>query len=190
MSLKNNKKTLTTGEAARYCEVNFRTIIRWIDKGYLDAYKLPGRGDKRIPIASLIEFLEKNNMPIPSDLVPENNKVLIVEDIPEMANAIARALNREGFKTKIARNGFEAGDLLRSYKPALMTLDINMPGISGLEVLRYTKSQPDYKDLKIIVISAQDKLQLQEAIENGANYVLSKPFDNNDLIKMAISLVS
>ena len=41
--MKNKQNVLTTGEAARYCDVNFRTVIRWIEKGYLKAYKLPGR---------------------------------------------------------------------------------------------------------------------------------------------------
>ncbi len=39
---------LTTGEAARICGVNFRTVLRWIDRGLLPAYKLPGRGDRRV----------------------------------------------------------------------------------------------------------------------------------------------
>ena len=187
--LKNKLNVLTTGEAAKYCDVNFRTVIRWIEKGYLKAYKLPGRGDKRIPIDSFVEFLQENNMPIPQDLKPKNNKVLIVEDLPEMAKAIERVLKRAGFDTKIAKNGFEAGDLLRSFQPALMTLDIKMPGLSGLEILKYTKSQTDFADLKIIVISAQEKQQLEEAVNCGADLALQKPFDNKVLVEAVSGLI-
>ena len=62
------KQALTTGEVAKYCGVNFRTVIRWIERGHLDAYKLPGRGDNRIPVESFVDFLNNNNMPVPEEL--------------------------------------------------------------------------------------------------------------------------
>ncbi len=188
--MKNKSNVLTTGEAAKYCDVNFRTVIRWIEKGYLKAYKLPGRGDKRIPVESFVEFLQENNMPIPRELQPKNKKVLIVEDLPEMAKAIERLLKRAGFETKIAHNGFEAGELLRRFHPALMTLDIRMPGLSGFDVLKYTKSQDDFKFLKIIVVSAQDEQQLKEAVDCGADLAIQKPFDNAKLLAAVSELLS
>jgi len=185
-----NKKTvLTTGEAAKYCDVNFRTIIRWIEKGYLNAYKLPGRGDNRIPVESLVEFLQTNNMPIPDDLVQKNKRILIVEDIPEMARSISRTLTTAGYETQIASNGFIAGDLLNSFMPALMTLDIKMPGLSGIEVLKYTKNNSSLKNIKIIVISAQTEEHLQEALDSGADQVLVKPFTNKELSEIVDSLM-
>jgi excisionase family DNA binding protein len=51
-----DKQALTTGEAAKYCGVNFRTVIRWIERGHLDAYKLPGRGDNRIPVDTFVDY--------------------------------------------------------------------------------------------------------------------------------------
>ena len=51
-----DKNTLTTGEAAKYCGVNFRTVIRCIERGHLKAYKLPGRGDNRIPVKDCVRF--------------------------------------------------------------------------------------------------------------------------------------
>jgi len=186
-----NKKTvLTTGEAAKYCDVNFRTVIRWIEKGYLNAYKLPGRGDNRIPVESLVEFLKTNNMPIPEDLVEINNRILIVEDIPEMARSISRTLTGAGYETRIASNGFVAGDLLNSFIPALMTLDIKMPGLSGIDVLKYAKNKSSLKNIKILVISAQTEDHLQEALDSGADQVLAKPFTNAELSAMVESLMN
>ncbi|MDO6805884.1 helix-turn-helix domain-containing protein, partial [Wenyingzhuangia sp. 1_MG-2023] len=57
------KQVLTTGEVAKYCGVNFRTVIRWIERGHLEAYKLPGRGDNRVPVAGFVRFLQSNEMP-------------------------------------------------------------------------------------------------------------------------------
>ena len=56
----NDKRTLTTGEIANYCGVNFRTVIRWIQRGQLRAYQLPGRGDNRVEVHNFIAFLREN----------------------------------------------------------------------------------------------------------------------------------
>ena len=62
------KRVLTTGEVADYCGVNFRTVIRWIKRGQLDAYQLPGRGDNRIEVDDFIDFLITHKMPVPDEL--------------------------------------------------------------------------------------------------------------------------
>ena len=62
------KRTLTTGEIAHYCGVNFRTVIRWIKRGYLNAFQLPGRGDNRVEMRDFLAFLERHNLPIPEEL--------------------------------------------------------------------------------------------------------------------------
>lgn len=61
--------TLTTTQAAEYCGVHFRTVIRWINKGLLVAFKLPGRGDNRVLVQDLANFMLENDMPIPDDLL-------------------------------------------------------------------------------------------------------------------------
>ena len=178
----NDKNVLTTGEVAKYCDVNFRTVIRWIEKGYLKAYKLPGRGDNRIPKESLVAFLVENSMPVPDELRTENNRVLVVEDLPEMAKAIARTLKRAKFEVEIAANGFEAGEMIRRFKPFAITLDLQMPGLSGFDVIRYMKSQADLRKIKILVVSAQSEDQIDKSIKLGANGFLTKPFENAELV--------
>ena len=66
VSLMNNKSTLTTGDIAKYCGVNFRTVIRWIERGHLNAFKLPGGGDNRIAIPNFLSFLKEHGMPLPA----------------------------------------------------------------------------------------------------------------------------
>ncbi len=68
------KRNLTTGDIAKLCGVNFRTVIRWIQRGHLKAFQLPGRGDNRVQVADFIEFLNENNMPIPEELQPSAKK--------------------------------------------------------------------------------------------------------------------
>ena len=89
------KKYLTTGDISKLCGVNFRTVIRWIKAGNLKAFPLPGtRGDNGVQVADFLDFLRKNNIPIPEEPQPPVHKVLIVEDEEKMAKALARFSQR------------------------------------------------------------------------------------------------
>jgi excisionase family DNA binding protein len=176
--------SLTTGDIAKYCDVNLRTVIRWINKGSLKAYKLPGRGNNRVQIQDFLLFLNENNMPVPDDLKSAKRDVLIVDDEPAYAKAIKRVLSKAGFECSIANGGFQAGLMLNANQPTLMTLDLSMPGVDGFEVLTFARQQESVAQTKIIVISALDKPSLQKALDLGADAVISKPFQNEDLLKV------
>lgn len=176
-------KSLTTGDIAKYCGVTLRTVIRWIERGSLKAYKLPGRGNNRITPEDFVAFLTAHEMPIPAEFrQQENNRILICDDEPAFAKAINRTLARAGYATEIANDGFQAGVSLVTYRPWLMTLDLSMPNIDGFEVLRHVRGNPDLEPIKILVISGQHQSDLDKAINLGADLALAKPFVNEDLI--------
>lgn len=183
-------KVLTTGEAAKYCGVNFRTVIRWIERGKLKAYKLPGRGDHRIQIEDFVDFLRENQMPVPSELEGLNRSVLVIEDQPEMASAIRRVLMRHGFEVEVARDGFSAGTILARMKPSLVTLDLKMPGMDGYEVLSFIRNNEEHARAKVLVISAETRAGLDRALDMGASDVLPKPFENDELLAKVEQLLS
>lgn len=173
---------LTTGEAARICGVNFRTVLRWIDRGLLPAYKLPGRGDRRVLSAELHRFMQANGIPgraVPSVLP---RRILITDDDSAMARAIERVLQRADFETLIASNGFEAGAMLPKFKPGILTLDLRMPGIDGLDVLRFLQKTDLGAPLKTLVVSADTEARLQQALTLGAQGFIRKPFSNDELV--------
>ena len=178
-----NKRVLSSGDVARYCGVHFRTVIRWIEKGRLKGYKLPGRGNNRIDEEDFITFLKDNKMPIPDGLLNENKRVLIVDDERPMAAAIQRVLRNAGYETEIAYDGFQAGSLLTSFKPSLMTLDLSMPNMNGFEVLEYMKYKEQFKNVKVLVISALDDKELNRAKDAGAHACVSKPFQKKYLLE-------
>ncbi|UTA48615.1 response regulator [Simiduia sp. 21SJ11W-1] len=182
-------QVLTTGEAAKYCGVNFRTVIRWIERGRLKAYKLPGRGDHRIQTQDFVTFLRDNSMPVPPELVGANNRVLIIEDQPEMAAAIRRTLKRAGYEVEVAKDGFIAGTLLMRHNPALVTLDLKMPGMDGYQVLNFIREQEDHSQVKVLVISAETREGLNRAMTAGADDILPKPFDNSELLTKVAELI-
>ncbi len=188
--MQNRTKSLTTGEIAKQCGVNQRTVIRWIERGQLKAYQLPGRGDNRVQPQDLLLFLQQHGMPVPETLQPTNRRVLIVDDEPSMAKAMARVLRRAEFDTVIACDGFQAGSLLYSHKPVVMTLDLQMPGINGFEVLKFVRATEQLQAQKILVISAMPERDLKKALEMGADAVLEKPVDNRVLVETVARLAS
>lgn len=174
---------LTSSEAARLCGVSFRTVIRWIERGQLQAYKLPGRGDHRVPVAELRRFMRANAMPEPAELQREMpRRILIAEDEPNMVQAMSRALKHAGFETASAGDGFQTGLLLHAYKPGLLTLDIRMPGVDGYAVLRILRENPLPFPCKVLVVSGETSARLQETLALGADGVLAKPFTDEELL--------
>lgn len=86
-------KTYTTGEIAALCDVNLRTVIRWIERGNLKGFKLHGRGNNRVRKEDFIVFLHEHGMPIPSELQScIRNNILIVDDKLSVVKAIQRAV--------------------------------------------------------------------------------------------------
>lgn len=174
-------ETLTSSEAARICGVSFRTVIRWIERNELQAYRLPGRGDYRVLATELRRFMSVHGIPDPDDMPGQAKRILVVDDEAAMANAIKRALKREGFEVATASDGFLAGSMLHVFKPHLMTLDLQMPGIDGFGVLRFLREQPPPFALKVLVVSGESEQRLQQALELGAHGALAKPFENEEL---------
>ncbi|MFT5708068.1 MAG: two-component system response regulator VicR [Oceanospirillaceae bacterium] len=176
-------KTLTTGYIAKLCDVNLRTVIRWINQGSLKGFKLPGRGNNRVQREDFIAFLEEHGMPIPEEFQQkESKRILIVDDELAMANAIQRVLRGAGYETSVATDGFQAGSKLLKETPILMTLDLSMPGLDGYDVLAYVRGTEEISNTKILVISALDEVSLNKALEYGANAVIQKPFDHSQLL--------
>ncbi|VAX09802.1 Response regulator [hydrothermal vent metagenome] len=184
------KKSLTTGEIAGLCDVNQRTVIRWIERGQLNAYQLPGRGDNRVQPEDLLTFLQAHGMPVPETLEPPNRRVLIVDDEPSMAKSMVRVLRRAGFDTAVATDGFQAGSLIYSHRPAVMTLDLQMPGVNGFEVLKFVRNTEHLQTQKIVVVSAMPVDELRKALKMGADAVLEKPVDNKKLIETVSHLAN
>ncbi|WP_027671848.1 response regulator [Rheinheimera baltica] len=184
-------KTLRPGEIAQYCDVHQRTVSRWIAQGQLKGHKLPGRGNYRVLLNDFILFLQQQNMPISDDFIKANReeadqeistkRILIIDDEPEIRNAIKRVLLPCGHDIIFTADGFQAGVKILSTKPDLVTLDLSMPGLDGYEVLQFIRQQPETTNIKIVVISGLSDVGLTKALSLGADVALSKPFDNTHL---------
>jgi len=184
------KTVFTTGEAAKICKVSQQTIIRCFDNGQLKGFRVPGSKFRRIPREALYKFMRDNNIPTDA-LESGKRKVLLVDDDPEVVDTINRALQDDGrFEVRIATNGFDAGMMVKEYRPDLLVLDVMLPDINGKEVCHRVRADPAMEDVRIVCISGMiEDDKIQELKLAGADDFLGKPFDVDVLIeKMCIQL--
>lgn len=80
-------------------------------------------------------------------------KVLIVEDDPLISRMYERVFSFEGFEVEIARNGEEGIEKLKKIKPTMILLDIMMPKMSGIDVLREIKANPETRSIPVVVLT-------------------------------------
>lgn len=184
-------KPLTTGEVASYCHVSKESVINWIKEGKLRAYRTPG-GHYRILKSILKEFLKAHGMPVDRDYFGDDSKkVLIVDDEPSIREMISRYLISDGqpYEVETAKDGYEAGHKVASFKPDLLILDIRMPGMDGFEVCRKLKASPSTQGIKIIAITAYPT-NVEKIIACGADICLTKPIDLEVLRKEVTKLIN
>lgn len=106
--------------------------------------------------------------------------ILIVEDERNISNFIAASLTNNNYKVVSAYSGREAISLITSYCPELVLLDLNLPDMDGLEVLKYIRG---VSNIPVIVISAKREEETKvQALDMGADDYLTKPFGISELL--------
>ena len=107
---------------------------------------------------------------------PENIKILLVDDEPDILEFMDYNLKKEGYKTLLAKNGQEAVDIALREKPHLIILDIMMPVMDGIEACRQLRSNPDFNNTVIAFLTARNEDYSQIAgFDVGADDYISKP---------------
>ena len=102
--------------------------------------------------------------------------ILIIDDDERIRNSLADILVTQRYKVIQAANGIEGLEKVKSDPPDVILLDINMPGMSGIEVLKQVKSERDGKLIPIVIVSGQNDVDLRiEALKLGVDDFLSKP---------------
>lgn len=110
------------------------------------------------------------------------HRILVVDDDPMMRHFVDLVLTQQGFKVMTAASSDTAMQLLGRDGFGLVLLDINMPGMTGLDVLRLMRARPGRP--KILMMTAhRDPATIMQALEQGADGYLAKPFKPQDLLK-------
>ena len=102
--------------------------------------------------------------------------VLIVDDISMNIYLLQKILSRFNFNILTAKSGREALSMMTSIKPALVFMDVMMPGMDGLATVRAIRNDPSNSDIRIIMVSALNSEEdVQAALQRGANDYVTKP---------------
>ncbi|PHV12922.1 response regulator [Chitinimonas sp. BJB300] len=103
-------------------------------------------------------------------------RILLAEDDPALQRGLREALNRMGYQSVVVGNGEHADTLLASEQFDLLVLDLGLPGLDGLDVLRRLRSRR--QPVPVLILSARDRLEDRIAgLNGGADDYLTKPFD-------------
>jgi len=177
------KDLFTTGEAADICKVSQQTIIRCFDSGRLDGFRIPGSRFRRIPRNSLVKFMKTNKIP-QDNLDSGKKKLLIVDDDPEIVDLISDIFSRDSrFDIKTATSGYDAGLLTQQFQPDVILLDYMLPDVNGNIVCQTIKQNPDFEDIKVIIVSGVVKQdEIAQLLKSGAEAFVKKPFGIDELV--------
>ncbi len=109
--------------------------------------------------------------------------VLVVEDEPNIVESLSFLMKKAGFVVRVARDGDAAMRTIEREIPDLVLLDIMMPRRDGYEVCRAIRANPDWKDVRIIMLSAKGReIDRRKGLELGADDYITKPFSTREIV--------
>ena len=109
--------------------------------------------------------------------------ILVIDDDPDILEALSEILESEGFGIHQARNGLEALEVLEPLRPDLILLDLMMPVMDGWEFAENIRRRPDWAEIPVIVLSADRNIE-DKARQLGAVGYLAKPFELSELLSL------
>lgn len=113
---------------------------------------------------------------------------LIIEDDEDLSIIFSEALNAAGYQTEIIRNGRLAMERLKAVTPELVSLDMHLPGVSGLEILQFIRAEKRLALTNVVVTTAD--AVMAEQVRESADFVLIKPITFGQLRDLTSRLAS
>lgn len=119
-----------------------------------------------------------------------DKKILIVDDEPHIRSLLEQTLEELeeecGVQLLLARDGESGLESIQKERPSLVFLDIMMPGMSGYEVCRKVRNQPELSETRVILLTAKGQvMDREEGMASGAVDYLTKPFDPDQVLELA-----
>ncbi|WP_297510401.1 response regulator [Flavobacterium sp.] len=110
-------------------------------------------------------------------------KILIIEDDKMIKTILQFMLNREGYQTDFAIDGKEGMEKLNSFNPDAVITDVMLPYLSGIEIVSLSKKLNPNRPVFVVSSLGNESVTIEKAIEQGANEILSKPFNPEDILE-------
>lgn len=181
---------LGPSDVADLLRVNPMTVRRMSDKGLLPFSVTPG-GHRRYDYADVVAYCAQNNIPIdkPAEV---NKRVLLVDDDCQILRMLAAFINSsdESIAVDTARDGFEAGLKVMSWRPQIVVTDIVMPKLDGIEVCKQLKCTPETQKVTVVGMTGSDDENLIDRfITAGGHRCLRKPIKKREFVDLIRELL-
>ncbi len=112
-----------------------------------------------------------------------SRKVLLIEDEPNITEAIRFLLTREGWQVDTHAEGTDAVQVVLAARPDLVILDVMLPGKSGMEILRDLREHDEMQGLPVLMLTARGQSRDREMAEQaGVSRFMTKPFSNTEVL--------
>jgi CheY-like chemotaxis protein len=193
-------KLITTHDLAKWIHVDPSSISKWIDKGIILAFRTPG-GHRRIRQHDAVEFLRKQGMPIPPELTdagdspqgtqpdihvevdrrgPGRPKLLLLDDVHWFDES--KAALDSAFQLTATTSPLEAMLLLAEQRPPFVLVELNLKGISGLEVVKTIREHETLKQVRVATMTAlPSAIAEKKSKAAGAEACFAKPLTLADV---------
>ncbi|MFT4961095.1 MAG: two-component system OmpR family response regulator [Paracoccaceae bacterium] len=117
--------------------------------------------------------------------------VLLIEDEPNIAEAIRFLLSRDGWEVETHADGTDAVEVIRAASPDLVILDVMLPGKNGMDILRDLRDIDALRDLPVLMLTARGQLRDRDMAEKaGVSRFMTKPFSNTEVLSAVRDLLA
>ncbi len=123
--------------------------------------------------------------------LPSEKRILVVDDEPDIRDFLSSCLEDAGFQVETAVDGYDALEKIENQKPDLITLDLVMPRISGIKLMRKLRKNAEWKDIPVIIVTAHAKDEMgqddikelyAEEVEVTPKHIMEKPITPSKLV--------
>jgi excisionase family DNA binding protein len=156
-------RVVTTKQAAELLGVSLRTVQLWVESGVLKAWKTAG-GHRRIARESVDALVKEQLQALGTVTDDTPFSILVVEDEPDIMKLYQLSIESWGLPSEVrtASNGIEGLLRIGQLRPDVLITDLLMPNMDGLEMIRMLHSDPEYRTMTIIVVTALSPDEVQE----------------------------
>lgn len=153
----------------------------WVEERCKQVFSLQKSGHT---IAMIKEILKKEAED------KSTKKVLVVDDEKKFATLLKKFFLKNGYMVEVAFDGLDAGLKAAHFQPAIILLDINLPGLNGLEVCKNLKNNPRTKNMAILIISASFQYTENDVLAAGGDMFFKKPIDFSELLEKCNDVIA
>ena len=118
------------------------------------------------------------------------HKLLVADDEPNIVISLEYLMKREGYQVLVATDGNQALETIQREKPALVLLDVMMPGKTGFEVCQAVRADPALEGVRILMLTAKGRdTDVSKGLALGANAYMTKPFSTRELVQKVAAML-